>query len=186
MKHWKALLLASVLPWLSATPARAEFFISPNLGLAIGGFLKDGAKVTFGGQLGVLGASAVGFEGDYGYTAQVRGGHGTDNFRTISGALLIAPSRFGSAKWRPYAAVGGGLIGAVYKVQHIVSVGGDEVESLPVISAGAGVFGFFSKRFGVRFDARYFRVMDDYEPPPGITATAPHFVRASGGLVIRF
>jgi hypothetical protein len=168
---------------LTAAPARADFFISPTIGMGMGGLIKDGAKVTFGGQAGVIGAGPVGFEVDYGYTAEIRGGDGHDNIRTFSGILLVAPRQFGSERWRPYGAIGGGVIGTVTELSHIFAPS-EEVENKAVLSAGGGILGFLSNRFGVRADARYFHAMldsDDENFP-----VESHFIRISGGVVIRF
>lgn len=176
---WTRTLVAmtGVLLW-AAVPARADILISPNAGVSMAGAL-DGSKLTYGGQLGFMGG-AIGFELDYGYTTKTKGGYGGDNFRTIGGAVLFSPARFGSEKFRPYLAVGGGQIAAVSQVKHIVSSG--DSESGGVLSAGGGVMTYMSNTFGLRFDARYMRAMLDVDEG----ASSPYFVRVTAGLIVRF
>lgn len=138
----------------------------------------DGSKVTYGGQAGFMGG-LIGFELDYGFTTKTKGGYGGDNFRTVGAALIVAPARFGSEKFRPYLAVGGGQIAAVSQVKHIVS-GGDDTESAGLLSAGGGVMAFVSNAVGLRLDARYMRAMLDAD------ASSPYFVRVTAGLIVRF
>jgi hypothetical protein len=184
----RALLLAAAFSVLWAAPARADFLICPGIGIAAGGIVRDGAKPTYTAQIGLFGTGApVGFELDYGYTMKARGGHHTDNFRTLGAAVLIAVPRIGSDRWRPYVAVGGGVIGAVSRVRHLYAFGSDEVEASGVAGIGGGLFGFLSSHVGIRVDARYFRALIDDEGDHGGGETvSPHFIRASAGLVIRF
>lgn len=186
MTRSRILLMAAALALLPARAAQAQWLLSPTVGTASGGLMTDGAKVTYGGQLGFLSEGPVGFEADYGYTAKVRGGHGHDNFRTFTVNVLVAPAGWGSQKWRPYAAVGGGLIGAVGKIQHIFAFSSDEAQQAGLVSAGGGLFGFVSNRFGVRLDVRYLRALLPPAEEAGGPTTPPHIVRVGGGLVIRF
>src|SRR5262245_29429946 len=106
MTSIRTFTVAAALLVATAVPARADVYIAAVFGASMNGVL-DGSKTTYGGQLGILGPGPIGVEGDFGYTTKVKGGHGGDNFRTLTGSVLIAPS-FGSGKVRPYAAVGGG------------------------------------------------------------------------------
>jgi hypothetical protein len=182
MKALTRLCLTAALVAASAAPARADFFIIPAIGMATGGIVQDGTKVTYAGQIGVLTAGMVGFEGDFGYTAKTRGGNTHDNVRTFGGTVLIAPTK--NERWRPYGAVGFGMAGGVGEISHIFTFDSEKAENAAAINGGGGIFGFLSPHLGVRFDARYFHVMlDDDGKVEGIS---PHFIRMTGGLVIRF
>lgn len=182
MKWSRTGSIAAALALAASVPARADVFIAPSVGIASGGIVQDGSKITYGGQLGAISDGLFGIEGDYGYTAKIRGGNHRDNVRTLTGSLLIALS--GNERFRAYASVGGGLIGAVTQVKHIFTVSSDEVESKGVVSAGGGFFSFFSDRIGIRVDARYFRILAS--PEEEGFDVSPQFIRAQGGVVFRF
>lgn len=179
MTSIRTFTMAAVLVTVTAAPARADVFITAFFGASMRGVL-DGSKTTLGGQLGFLGAGFIGVEGDFGYTMKVKGGHGGDNFRTLTGAVLIAP-KLGSDRVRPYAAIGGGVINAVVEPKHLF-IGDDTVESASLLSAGGGLFAFLSNHIGVRLDARYMKAMLDTD----VDVEASHFIRVTGGLVIKF
>jgi hypothetical protein len=182
--NWiRNLIVTGVVVLATAVPARADIFLGPSVGGAMGGFVKDGAKTTYAGQLGILTDGPIGFELDYGYTKNIRDTVGSGNFRTIGGALLYVPGFLGGAKVRGYVSAGGGQIAAVSKFSHLLSGGSDEVESAGMVSAGAGLFGFVSEKFGIRVDVRYIRALLDEE---AAGPDSPHFIRATAGLVIKF
>jgi hypothetical protein len=175
-------LLALVVVLGTATTARADVYLAALFGVATGGAL-DGSKLTYGGQLGILGSGMTGVEGDYGFTTKTKGGHGGDNFRTLTGSVLIAPMAIGSQKVRPYVSAGGGIISGVSELKHLF-IGDDSVESTTVVTAGGGIFAYLSNQIGIRLDARYMKALIDADPDFGDTKS--HFVRVSGGLVVRF
>jgi hypothetical protein len=175
----RTLTVTAALLLAAAAPARADVYLAAVFGSSMGGIL-DGSKTTYGGQLGILGPGMIGVEGDFGYTTKVKDGSGGDNFRTLTGALLIAP-KFGSDRLRPYASVGGGLIGAVVEMKHVF-IGDDTVESATVVTAGGGLFAYLSNQIGIRLDARYMKAMLDTD----LEGDKSHFIRVTGGLVIKF
>lgn len=178
--NWiRNLIVTGAVLVFTAVPARADVFIAAIAGAATGGAL-DGSKPTYGGQLGFLGGM-FGVEGDYGFTTKTRGGKGGDNFRTWSGSVLFAPMWVGSDKFRPYLSAGGGTIGSVSEVKHILA-GDETTESAGVLSAGGGMFAFMSSKIGIRLDARYMKAMLERADPDDKT----YFVRVTGGLVVRF
>ena len=141
---------------VSATPARADGFLSPWIGINFGGDTLD-ESTTYGGSLGFMGGKA-GFEVDFGYTTDF---FASDEFDvdgklvTVMGNLLIGGRRGG---FSPYFAVGGGLIRTNITVL-------DDVVDLEAArnSFGGNVgAGFFAggENVTIRGDVRYFRAFD--------------------------
>lgn len=181
MTSIRNLMVTGAVLLITAAPARADVYIAAAFGASMSGVL-DGSKTTYGGQFGILGPGMIGIEGDYGFTAKVKGGHGGDNFRTLTGSVLIAPMMVGSEKVRPYFSAGGGLIGAVTEMKHIFA-SDDTVESATVVTAGGGLFAYLSNQIGIRLDARYMKAMVD---PPDFEDAKSHFIRVTGGVVVKF
>jgi hypothetical protein len=175
-------VVVALLLLVNAAPARADVYIAALFGAATGGAL-DGSKTTYGGQLGILGSGLIGVEGDYGFTTKTKHGLGGDNFRTLTGSILIAPMSIGSEKLRPYAAVGGGIIGAASEMKHLF-LGDDTVQTAPVITAGGGLFAYLTNQIGVRLDGRYVKAMVDSNE--SASESRSHFIRVMGGVVVRF
>jgi opacity protein-like surface antigen len=164
-----ALMLAG-----AATPASADWLLTPYLGITFGGAADFGdvgdfddnfeKKVTFGGNLAWMGAGIIGFEVDLGVTPnffELTSGDddfdfGDSNVTSLMANLLIGAPIGGTtgSGFRPYASGGIGLL------RTNVSLGGvfDDLSSNELgVNVGAGAHVFFSDNVGIRGDIRYFR-----------------------------
>ena len=170
---------------LTAVPASADlsYFVAPMYGTTFGGIVQNRNKTAIGAQAGVLTGGLTGFEFDYARIGKI--GDANDNFHTISGTFLFAPTR-GNASLRPYLAVGGGIMAAIDKNASVYGFGSNAVNRTNVINAGGGVFVVLSGHFGVRLDARYFRALVAEQAATNSASAAPHFMRVGLGLVLEF
>jgi hypothetical protein len=151
-----ALVFAGVALATSATPARADGFLSPYVGVNFSGDTTENSLV-YGGALGFMGSKA-GFEIDFGYTPDFFGDDTLEvdgKLVTVMGNVLIGGRRGG---FSPYFAFGGGLIRTNISVL-------DDVVDLDAArnSFGGNVGGGFfagGSNFTIRGDVRYFRAFD--------------------------
>ena len=191
-----------------AAPAKAsaDWLFTPFIGMNWGGtaeftdFAGDfedefEQKMNFGASLSWMGAGALGFEVDFGYSPNFfQNTAGDDDFEfgdsnvTTLMANLKVGAPFGGQTGggiRPYASGGLGLI----KTRI------DDPDDLFELNStdwgfnvGGGVTGFFSDNFGLQGDVRYFRSLQDNEPDDefDLALGSFNFWRGTVGLVFRF
>lgn len=186
-----ALLLC--LPWRVA----AEWQVKPFVGLTFGGSttfldLEDAVGTTnpaigigavyLSDMLGIEAevASAPGFFQAGGRRLIVRSA-----VTTVTGnVVLTLPRRMTEYTLRPYFVAGAGLM----RVSMDDALGAFELSSnLAAFDIGGGVTGFFSDRFGVSWDLRYFRSLKGQQVGPGLSFGDPElsFWRLNMALVLR-
>lgn len=192
--------VALLLVLASASPAAADWFIAPYLGLKFGGTtnlvdLEEGAgntKLLFGASAGFLGDGILGVEGDFGYYPRFfersRGiGSGLvarSQVLTLTGNVIVAmPRRLTGLSLRPFLIGGGGLMRA--SIDDVIGALSFE-SNLFGIAVGGGATGAISNRSSLRFDLRYFRNVSHGEDTVGFGPTHLSFWRTSVGLSVRY
>jgi opacity protein-like surface antigen len=195
-----AVLLATGL-LLSATPARADGFISPTVGVNFGGSAggtlrsstttaaSQGSKINWGVAAGWMGKGFIGVEEDFQWSPDFFGhGGSVDSSRVVTVMTnLIIGAPIGGQRGpgiRPYASLGVGWIN-----QQVTNVGNvnNFTENDFGWDLGAGVMGYFSNNVGVRFDYRYFRNFQETNTNVvGLEVGHFAFNRASAGVLFRF
>jgi opacity protein-like surface antigen len=187
-----------------ATPASADWLLTPYAGIAFGGSARFGdvgdfednleRKVSFGASAAWMGAGIIGFEVDFGTTPnffQMTSGDGNFEFgdgyvTTLMGNLIIGAPIGGQSGFgfRPYAAAGIGLL------RSSLDGGGffDDVSSSDLgFNVGAGAHVFFSDNVGLRGDVRYIRAMQgDSDANLGLDIEDFDFWRGTVGVTFRF
>jgi opacity protein-like surface antigen len=190
----------------AATPASADWLLTPYLGITFGGAADFGdvgdlednfeKKVTFGGSATWMGAGIVGFEIDLGVTPnffQLTSGDadfefGDTNVTTLMGNVVVGIPVGGTsgAGVRPYASGGIGLL------RSQVSAGGlfDDLSTNDLgANVGGGAHVFFNDNVGIRGDVRYFRSLqsenDDDDLGPDLDFGDFDFWRATVGVTFR-
>lgn len=169
-----------------ATPARADWLLTPYLGVTFGGD-TPAQQVTYGLSGAFLGGGVFGLEVDAGITPNFFGGGSSledSNVSTfMTNVMLSAPARTPGV--RPYASAGLGLIHA-----RATSVGNafELNENNFGVNLGAGLVGQFTDRMGVRGDVRYFRNIQDSDAGDAIDIDLGgfNFWRGTLGLTFRF
>jgi hypothetical protein len=186
--------------------ASADWLFTPFIGMNWGGsadftdFAGDfedefEQKMNFGAQLSWMGAGALGFEIDFGYSPNFfenTAGEGDFEFGDSNVTTLMANLKVGApfggqsgGGVRPYASGGVGLIKSRIDDPDDLF----EVDSTDWgLNVGAGVAGFFSDNFGLQGDVRYFRSLQDNEPDDefDVALGSFQFWRGTVGLVFRF
>lgn len=199
-------VLALVVFAAAPTKASADWMFTPFIGWNWGGSadFTDAAgdfedefeqKANFGAQLSWMGAGIVGFEVDFGYspnffTSTAGDGDfdwGDSNLTTLMANVKIGAPFGGQSGGgiRPYASGGIGIIRSkIDDPDDIFEVNSNDWG----FNVGAGVTGFFSDRFGLQGDVRFFRSLQDNEPDDELDVAlgAFKFWRGSVGLVFRF
>ena len=211
MSWRKCLVTATMLAAISAAAPRtasADWVVTPFLGWNFKGAADvqgDGGtafsdkfekKINYGVSLASMGAGAVGFELDFGYSPNFfetgTTGSGFDftndsNVTTLMANAIvgipIGGQRGGSV--RPYVVGGVGLIrtnvqdaGQFFDVTTKNDFGFD---------VGGGVMGFFAQNAGIRGDIRYFRGFSGSdENATGLGVADFNFWRGSVGVSFRF
>ena len=220
MKHGRTLVRRSALVLLFlgtlAAPARADWFLTPYLGVTFGGAsnqftLNDlddefEQRVSFGGSLGYRTKGIFGFEVDYSVAPnffQFTGG--TNNFdlfdfnssvQTLMGNVIVAIPVGGStgAGFQPYLTAGFGTIRT--QLRSASDVFDDITSNDSGYNVGGGAYLFATTHFGIRADVRYFRgfeSLDDEDPiednpffDQAIATDVFNFWRGSVGLSFRW
>jgi len=184
-----AILLGATLLGLSASPASAQWFVTPYGGGNFGGDTAD-AKVNLGAGVGFLGAGKFGFEADFGYSPNFFDASNAINFESKSSNLatvmfngiVAAPPH---TAFRPY---GSGGIG--WMRSRIDDVGGAfAVKNNDFgVNIGGGFIAQFNDHVGWRTDARYFRAVVDNQEDNEFDASfgSFDFWRATAGLTFTF
>jgi opacity protein-like surface antigen len=199
-----AIASALVLMASAAAPARAsaDWLFTPYIGMNWGGTAgftdslgdfedKFEQRMNFGASLSWMGAGALGFEVDFGYSPNFFEDPSTDafdaNVTSLMGNLIIGVPVGGQTGpgIRPYVSGGAGLL------RTRVDDAGDFFdidENAFGINAGGGVMAFFSDHVGVRGDIRYFRAFKDVETGDGVDLRLGgfDFWRGSVGVAFRF
>jgi opacity protein-like surface antigen len=165
MRAKKIVFIALILTAFTAAPARAEWFLSPNIGLGFGGDTLEDNKVTFGGQLGYLGAEVFGFEVDFGITPNFYGVDEDDEFdvdfdSNVTTFMVNAIASAPQGALRPFASGGVGIIRSrIDDVDDFFDVSNNDFG----LNVGGGLMGNFSDNVGWRGEIRYFRALADEE-----------------------
>jgi opacity protein-like surface antigen len=175
--------LAVVFLNAAATPASADWLLTPYLGVVFGGAANTldiddfdeqfEKRVNFGASLAFMGNGAIGFEIDYNLTPnffQISGSEedveffGLDsNLSTLMANVIVGIPIGGSTGGgvRPYFAGGGGLMRA--NVTTATGLFDDLSTNELGINLGGGVIAFFGDNVGIRGDLRYFRGLQQEE-----------------------
>jgi opacity protein-like surface antigen len=219
MSHGKKNLLRAALMFLfiamAATPARADWLLTPYLGVVFGGAtntfdigdLDDQfeQRLNFGGSAAFMGAGVFGFEIDYSLSPnmfQVKD-EGQDielldldsSMQTLMGNLILGIPVGGTTGGgiRPYVAGGVGLMRS--NLSSPTDLFDDLSTNQLGINAGGGVHVFFGDNVGIRADVRYFRGLeqddDDVDDPndffdPDLNLEDFDFWRGTIGVTFRF
>lgn len=157
-----------------ATPASADWLLTPYVGVTFGGNANFGdvgdfednfeKRVTFGGSATWMGAGIIGVEVDLSTTPNFFSNTSGDSdiefgdgyVASFMGNLIVGAPIGGQTGvgFRPYGVVGLGLL------RSSIDGGGlfDDVSSSDLgFNVGAGAHVFFTDHVGLRGDVRYFR-----------------------------
>jgi opacity protein-like surface antigen len=189
-----------------ATPthAAADWLLTPFVGWNFGGAASNEfvdfadefeQKANFGASLTWMGAGALGFEVDLGYTPNFFENtagtgdfeFGDNNVTTLMGNIVIGIPIGGQhgAGFRPFGVAGLGLIKSkVGDADDFFNVDSTDFG----FNLGAGAMFFFSDNIGMRGDLRYFRSLQDEELNDDFEFGLAdfRFWRATLGATIRF
>lgn len=167
MKVQKVLLMGALALLLSAPAARADWFVSPLIGVNFGGDTNDNSrKPPVGVSLGYMGAGVIGFETTFLYTPSFFNDSdliGSNNVWSWMGNVIVGAPIGGETQVRPYASGGVGILRS--------RIGGSAGDLFDItrndfgMNVGAGVMGFFTPNVGLRGDVRYFRSLSDNASP---------------------
>jgi opacity protein-like surface antigen len=202
----KWLVIASIVAVASAAAPRtasADWTLTPFVGWNFGGSAdvngsggstfskKFEKKLDYGASLTGMGAGAVGFEVDFGYSPNFfETSTSTTGFRftnksnvtTLTGNVVVG-GHTGSV--RPYAVAGVGLLRT--NVQDFAGVFSVNTKNDFGMDVGGGVMGFFSNNVGLRGDVRYFRgFRGTSSNAAGLTLSDFKFWRGSLGVSFKF
>lgn len=197
-----------------ATPARADWLLTPYLGGVFGGaanqFVVNDAddefeqRMNIGASLGYFRNGIFGVEVDYSVAPnffQFTGGTGDfdlfdldSSVQTLMGNVVLAiPVGGPDGAFRPYVSAGLGSIRT--QVRSESDVFDDLTSNDAGYNFGAGAHLVAAGRFGVRADVRYFRgfeAIDDEDPVDNPRFDEPfaqevfNFWRGTIGLTFRF
>src|SRR4051812_40292142 len=188
----RALVLAAGMLGWTAVPARADWSLTPWIGVNFGGDANFGdvgdfsdnfeKKAVFGGTATWMGKGIVGAEVDFGWSPNffdVTTGagpidFGTGNLTTLMGNVVVGVPVGGQhgPGVRPYGSGGIGLI------RSRVSGGGlfNDLSSNDFgVDVGGGVLGYINDHVGVRGDVRYFRSLQDNQPGSDVDFALSNF-----------
>jgi opacity protein-like surface antigen len=186
----RAFALPVALLVTTAAPARADWLVTPYLGVAFGGS-TSAQHVTYGASAAWMSHGVIGVEIDGSIAPDLLDEDGgvvlgiaDSNATTLMGNIVIG-APFGAPGVRPYAVAGAGLI------RTRVADAGDVFDlddNSFGIDVGGGVVGFVRENVGIRADLRYFRGLRDRDGGEGIDLGLGSFDfwRASVGATFRF
>lgn len=210
----KTILLTLLLALAAATPARADWLLTPYIGGVFGGASNQFTfndtddefeqRMNFGLSVGYYSQGIFGIEVDYSAAPnffQFTGG--TNNFdlldldssvQTLMGNVVLAlPVGGADGPFRPYVTAGLGSIRTQLRSESDVF---DELTSNDSgYNFGAGAHLLAAGRVGIRADVRYFRgfeAIDDEDPVDNPLFDQPfadevfNFWRGTIGVTIRF
>jgi opacity protein-like surface antigen len=188
----------------AATPASADWLLTPYLGVTFGGNANFGdvgdfednfeKRVTFGGSASWMGAGIIGFEVDLSSTPNFFSNTSGDSdfefgdgyVASFMGNLVVGAPIGGQTGVgvRPYGTIGLGLL------RSSIDGGGlfDDVSSSDLgFNVGAGAHVFFTDNVGIRGDIRYFRAFQqDNEADLNFDLEDFDFWRGTVGVTFRF
>lgn len=187
------------------TKASADWLLTPFVGWNWGGsanlFEFDDfddefeQRAMFGASLAWMGAGIVGFEVDFGYTPNFFQNtvgdddfeFGDSNLTTLMGNVIVGVPIGGQSGvgFRPYVVGGVGIIkSSIGDAEDLFDIDSTNWG----INVGGGANFFFSDRFGVRGDVRYFRQLQDFEAEDDFNIGLSNFSfwRGSVGATFRF
>ena len=198
MRLARAAALGALL-LLSASDARADWLITPYLGMGFAGettFLVLGrgageSKLTMGASVALLSDGLLGLEADVAHTPRFFKGEDplrlveSSRVTTIGGNIIVAaPLGLTRESLRPYLVGGLGLMQA--RLDDIADIFPLDKDLLG-LSLGGGAIGLLSERTGVRFDLRHMKAISGEDGPLAAEGTSRlSFWRASLGLIIRY
>lgn len=179
--------LAATLSVVNVSAARADWLLTPYLGVTFGGD-SDKEQVNYGLSAAFLGNGVFGFELDAAITPNFfdtdSGIIDDSNVSTVMGNLMLSVPGAGPS-FRPYAAAGVGLIRL-----KATSVGNlfDVDDNSFGLNVGGGVLAQFNSRVGMRGDVRYFRSFRDSDDDEGVDLDLSgfNFWRGTLGVTFRF
>lgn len=185
--HLIALTVAVSLA--AAAPARADWLLTPFLGVTFGGDTPN-EQVNFGGSIAFLGSGIFGVEFDAAITPNFFDSDDPSsqledsNVSTVMGNLMLAAPAT-TPGIRPYGSAGVGLIRS-----RATSVGNvfDIDDNSFGVNLGGGIIGQVNERIGIRLDGRYFRSLQDSDGGDDIDLDLGgfDFWRATLGVAFRF
>lgn len=147
----------------SAAPARADWMLTPFLGVTFGGDTTN-QRPTYGAAITWMAGGVVGFEIDGAISPDLLDtddgldlGVSESNVSTLM-ANVVVGAPLGAPGVRPYASGGIGLIRAS---AGTVGEFFDVDDNSFGVNAGVGLVGFVREHFGLRGDLRYFRSLQD-------------------------
>ncbi len=182
--------LALALNLGTAPEVRAQFFVSPFIGYDFGAdtgclnvLVCADRKVNAGASAGRM-FGTLGFEEEVAYARDFFG-TGPDFSSSVVTVMsnLLVTRRIG--RWQPYTVAGVGLLKTHIQFTQAAFYLTDKKSF--AWDLGGGVSMYFSRRWGVRADARYFRSFRDVSLSGfALSNSKLGFGRASAGLIARF
>lgn len=184
------LTLRVALVLCAATPARAQGFISPMVGVNFGGVSGCPAikgctdqQRTLSVSLGRFG-SIFGIETEVAYTPDFFGDAAglSANVLTVMGNVMLAPK---AGPVRPYVLVGAGSMKTRFELRpsSLLAINDTSLG----YAAGGGLFVLLGDHFGVRGDVRYFHSFPDISIV-GVTLPSKklNYSRVGAAIVLQF
>ena len=187
-----------------ATPASADWLLTPYLGVTFGGSANFGdvgdlddnfeRKVAYGVNAAWMGAGAIGFELDFGTTPNFyRDTFGSGDFdwgdsnvTTLMANLVVGAPIGGQSGvgFRPYGSAGIGLLRSNVSSTGLL----DDLSANELgFNLGGGAHVFFSDNLGLRGDVRYFRGLEDADDDEELFDLRDlNFWRGTLGVTFRF
>jgi opacity protein-like surface antigen len=187
------------------TNASADWLLTPFIGWNWGGTAnftdapdfedEFEQRLNFGASFGWMGAGAIGWEVDFGFSPNFFENtvgdddfpFGDSNVTTLMGNIVIGIPVGGQTGpgFRPYGSGGIGLIKSrIDGPNDFFSVSATDWG----FNLGAGAMFFFTDNFGLRGDIRYFRSLQDNEPDDEFDVAFAdfRFWRGTVGATIRW
>lgn len=191
VKRYALMIVATIAAvTASASPARADWVLTPFAGVSFGGDTNT-QKFTYGGTVDWTAAGIFGVELDASIAPDLLDrdddvdlGVTGSNVTTLMGNIIVA-APLGSPGIRPYMSGGAGLIRSrVSNVDDFFDINDNSFG----VNIGAGVIAFTSGHFGLRADVRYFRSLEDTDAGSDLDLDLGSFEfwRATLGAAFRF
>ena len=183
------LLVGALVLLLAPATARADWIVTPFVGINFSSDVTTDNRVPFGGGFGYMGGGIFGFETQISYINQFFGSSsliGSNSVFSWMVNLIVGAPLGGYAQIRPYATGGVGLLRS--------RIGGNAGDLFNVSSndfgmnVGGGVMGFFTPGIGLRGDVRYFRSLSGSANNGGfaIDFGSFHYWQATVGVTFKF
>lgn len=208
LRKWVVTTAVCAVAFAAApSTASADWVITPFVGWNFNGSADVAAgsnpavnnsfnhKVNWGVSAAQMGAGAVGWEVDFGYSPNFFNANpGTNPFEftsgsnvtTLTGNLIVGvPVGGHGAQIRPYAVGGVGLIRT--NVQDVGNFFDVTTKNDFGFDLGAGAMGFITQNVGIRGDVRYFRGFRGTDTNNvGLGLSGFNFWRGSVGVSFKF